>query len=184
LFYGFQRQPDGTYADPFLVAVDDNREALFNPFGQSVRIDSEDEATYLFSFNDWGGESIDDGSDVFTTTIQLGTPNTLGKYTPTAEGFTKEWLNPVPVGFPSDAGTQGNPDLFTRADGEVDSIWVENEYDGDASQDMFVCISVVGEPRIGRLEGQPHLFFVYALLRAYSGGSFGDINMQIGSVQL
>ena len=264
LFYGFERQSDGTYANPFLVAIDDNQEALFNPFGQSVRVNSEDEATYLFSFNDWGGESIDDGSDVFTTTIELGTPNTLGQYTPTAEGFTKEWLDPVPVGFPSDAGTQGNPHLFTRSDGEVDSIWVDNEYNADASLDMFVyslisgtypsgtwtdavhlpekidglstheampfftgetlyfhressvlsaeylggdyalsaswaepvvvleaeacgsigCISVVGEPTIGQIDGSPHLFFVYAVLRAYDGGSFGDINMQIGSVQL
>ncbi|MDF1666859.1 MAG: hypothetical protein P1V97_34235, partial [Planctomycetota bacterium] len=79
LFYGFKRQADGSYTEPFLIAFDDERDGILNPFGQSFRINNNGTATMLFALNDPAdSETIDldgDGSvdveslfDVYTTT--------------------------------------------------------------------------------------------------------------------
>jgi hypothetical protein len=55
--------------------------------------------------------------------------------------------------------------------------------DGGGSCIDVGCISVVGEPTLATIGGKTYLFFVYALLRSYDGGAFGDLNMQIGVVE-
>lgn len=264
LFYGFKRQPDGSYRQPFRVSVDDNQEALLNPYGLYPRLDSTTNATILFAFNDPTDELGDSGTDIYSAPITLGQDNDLMTFT-TAAGMTRTSTTATALNFPSHLGTQGNPHLYSNADGTANSVWVDNEYNSDKTQDLFYseltagtfpsgtwssitqlptdkldlaassesmpffdgttlylhrdsgivssnhlggvysassswtntvsildgggscgvvgCISVVGEPTIATIDGKTYLFFVYALLRSYDGGAFGDLNMQIGVIE-
>ena len=264
LFYGFKRQADGSYQQPFRVSVDDNQEALLNPFGLYPRMDSATDATILFAFNDPTDQLGDDQVDVYTAPIKLGEENNLITFS-TAAGMTRTSTTATALNFPSHLGTQGNPHLHSNSDGSVDSVWVDNEKNEDDTLDLFYyqltagsfpsgtwstvsqlptdkldlpassesmpffdgnklylhrdngivssdylggaysasgswtntisilngegscsdvgCISVVGEPTIATIDGKPRLYFVYALLRSFDGGLFGDLNMQIGYVE-
>jgi len=264
LFYGFKRQIDGSYAQPFRVSVNDNQEALLNPYGLYPRLDSPATATILFAFNDPSDELGDGEPDIYTARITLGQENDLITFT-AAAGMTRTSTTATALNFPSHLGTQGNPHLYSNADGTANSVWVDNEKNLDPALDLFFyeltagtfpsgtwssatqlptdkldlpaakesmpffdgttlylhrdrgivssdylggaynaggswantvsiidgdgscieigCISVVGEPTIATINGKTYLFFVYALLRSYDGGAFGDLNMQIGVVE-
>lgn len=264
LFYGFKRQADGSYMQPFRVSIDDNQEALLNPFGLYPRLDSSTTATILFAFNDPTDELGDGGNDIYSAPITLGQDNDLMTFT-TVAGMTRTSTTATVLNFPSHLGTQGNPHLYSNGDGTANSVWVDNEYNSDPSLDLFYyqlnagtfpsgtwspitqlptdkldlptssesmpffdgstlymhrdsgivssnylggtysassswtntvsiingdgsctvvgCISVVGEPTIATIDGTTYLFFVYALLRSYDGGAYGDVNMQIGVIE-
>jgi hypothetical protein len=264
LFYGFKRQADGSYRQPFRVSIDDNQEALLSPYGLYPRLDSSTDATVLFAFNDPTDELGDSGHDIYSAPITLGQDNDLMTFT-TAAGMTRTSTTATALSFPSHLGTQGNPHLYSNADGTANSVWVDNEKNLDPTLDLFYyrlmagtfpsgtwssitqlptdkldlpgsnestpffdgstlylhrdngivssnylggvysasdswadtvsiidgegscttvgCISVVGEPTIATIGGKTYLFFVYALLRSYDGGAFGDLNMQIGVIE-
>ncbi len=136
LFYGFKRQSDGSYGEPFRVSIDDNQEALFNPFGLSLRLDSAATATVLFAFNDPTENLGDDGHDIWVAPITLGEETDLITFS-TIGGLTRVSTTAEAVNFPSHLGTQGNPHLYSNEDGSVNSIWVDNEYNNDSGQDLF-----------------------------------------------
>lgn len=264
LFYGFKRQADGSYRQPFRISVDDNQEALLNPYGLYPRLDSPTTATILFAFNDPTDELGDSGNDIYTAPITLGQENDLITFT-AAAGMTRTSTTATALNFLSHLDTQGNPHLHSNVDGTANSVWVDNERNQDPALDLFYyqltagtfpsgtwsaitqlptdkldlpassesmlffdgttlylhrdsgivssnylggaysasgswtstvsiidgggsctvvgCISVVGEPTLATIGGKTYLFFVYALLRSYDGGSFGDLNMQIGVVE-
>lgn len=54
------------------MSVDDNQEALLNPFGLYPRINSANSATILFAFNDPTDELGDGEADIYTAPITLG----------------------------------------------------------------------------------------------------------------
>lgn len=136
LFYGFKRQDDGSYKQPFRVSINDNQEALLNPFGLYPRIDSANSATILFAFNNPIDELGDGGADIYTAPITLGQENDLITFS-TASGMTRTSTTATLVNFPSHLGTQGNPHLHSNADGSVNSVWVDNEKNLDATLDLF-----------------------------------------------
>jgi len=136
LFYGFKRQTDGSYAQPFRVSVNDNQEALLNPYGIYARLDSSTKATVLFAFNDPTDELGDGGHDIYSAPITLGVENDLVTFT-TAAGMTRVSTNSTVLNFPSHLGTQGNPQLYSQTDGTVDSVWVDNEKNQDPALDLF-----------------------------------------------
>jgi hypothetical protein len=155
LFYGFKRQADGTYREPFLVAFDDEKDGIINPFGQSFRINGNGTATMLFCMNDPsdsatidldgdGNVDVESLFDVYTTTITLGQTNILGRYVPSGPpGMAPLQSTPFPsqkvdfgnIGINGNAGTQGNPHLH-EVNGIVESIWTDDEFDsgGDAGE--------------------------------------------------
>ncbi|MBL4710964.1 MAG: hypothetical protein JKX75_00410 [Gammaproteobacteria bacterium] len=264
LFYGFKRQVDGSYKQPFRISIDDNQEALLSPFGLYPRLNSASSATILFAFNDPTDQQDDGGHEIYSAPITLGQDNDLMTFT-TAAGMTRVSTTATLLNFPSHVGTQGNPHLYSNGDGTVNSVWVDNEYNSDPTLDLFYyeltagtfpsgtwssitqlptdkldlpgssesmpffdgatlylhrdsgivssnylggaystsgswtstisvidgggsctivgCISVVGEPTIATIDGKIYLFFVYALLRSYDGGAYGDVNMQIGAIE-
>ncbi len=136
LFYGFKRQSDGTYTQPFRVSIDDNQEALLNPFGLYPRLDSATTATIIFAFNDPTDQQGDSEVDIYSAPVTLGQDNDLMTFT-TAAGMTRTSTTATLLNFPSHLGTQGNPHLYSNSDGSVNSVWVDNEYNLDHALDLF-----------------------------------------------
>lgn len=130
LFYGFKRQSDGSFKEPFYLAFDDLNDAIINPFGMSFKMNGAGSATMIFALQD----TTTNGFDVYTADITLGRNNSLGTYTT----GTNPGDPPVrdagnfasrPVSFGDTDGTQGNPHLFYLPDGTIHSIWTDDEYD-------------------------------------------------------
>ncbi len=141
-FYGFRRQADGTFAEPFLIGIDDSGNGCLGPYGVSVLMTGSDTATMIFSFNDPAtndpGESQ---ADVYTVDITLGSRLILGEYfnTGTYEApiITQQNFLPVRIAGITDAEDdeiEGNPHIYADG-GTVKSIWVDDEF---SRKDIYV----------------------------------------------
>ncbi len=149
MFYGFKKQADGSFKQPFYIAFEDENDAIMNPFGMSFRMNNDGTATMIFAFDDPaldqvqvdpdsnGSFDVDSGFDVYTTDITLGQNNILGQYVPgvpvPAKGasFASTLVGFDAAGPDGMYGTQGNPHLYYLADGTIHSIWTDDEYDLD-----------------------------------------------------
>ena len=131
MFFGFKRQSDGTFAEPFYVAFDDLNDAIINPFGLSFRLNGDGTATIVFAFDD--PSIFGSIADVYTMDIILGENTSLGTYD--VVGFPPGRGVPFPsaqVNFGATNGTQGNPHIYHLADGTIQSIWTDDELDSDS----------------------------------------------------
>ncbi len=148
MFYGFKRQADGSFKEPFYVAFNDVNDGIMSPFGLSFVMNGDGTAKTLFTFNDPTDpdmvDLVGDGSviveslfDVYQTTITLGQNNNLGDFnysgtpgTHPVRGttFNSSLVNFGKTGINGIAGTQGNSHLHAPA-GVVKSIWTDDEYD-------------------------------------------------------
>ncbi|PKL15188.1 MAG: hypothetical protein CVV49_21800, partial [Spirochaetae bacterium HGW-Spirochaetae-5] len=136
VFYGFKRQSDGTFAQPFKVAFNDAR-GTNGPFGLSFQMTSATTAKFAVAWNNYfdgaadGGTTTgeDDKPDIYHGTITMGQNNSLGDVSYSGELFSG--ISPVitPVGFSSHLGVQGNPHLYYDGTGEIKSIWTDDEQD-------------------------------------------------------
>ena len=153
MFYGFHRQPDGSFAEPFYLAFADDNDALTNPYGLSFMLHGDGTATVLFTLDDptdpdWvdldnnGTDDVESGKDVYTTEITLGQNNILGTFMPSGvpgthpvrgTPFPSQLVNFGKTGPDGIAGTQGNPHLY-QSGGTVKSIWTDDEYDTDTDR--------------------------------------------------
>jgi hypothetical protein len=149
MFYGFRRQNDGTFAQPFFIAVDDNRLANLNPYGLTMRMNGGASVTLAFAFNDPYG-IYTDGADIVTTDIVLGKDVLLGNYREYPPTFAPLVRLAIPEGndngdFGStendNDGTQGNPHLFCDANGVIRSVWFDSEMQKDR---LFVYVLETG----------------------------------------
>jgi hypothetical protein len=149
MFYGFKRQSDGSFKEPFYLAFEDVNDAIMNPFGLSFMMNGDGTATTLFSFNDptdpdmvdFDGNGSDDAEsyfDVFTTQVQLGQNNSFGEFvysgTPgthpvRGSNFNSTLVNFGKVGINGIAGTQGNSHIYYDESKNIKSIWVDDEFD-------------------------------------------------------
>lgn len=102
--FGFRRQPDGSFAEPFSIAYDaDGLPAA--PFGITFAQLAGSQATVLYAWNDFrtnGAEDTD--NDLFHATFTLGSRVILG--TATAGALDRE---PTRVPFATHVGPAGNP---------------------------------------------------------------------------
>ena len=149
MFYGFARQPDGTFAEPFILSFEDANDAIVNPFGMSFQPHRDNTATMLFALNDPAGETpgvdldgdgtadVPSGFDVFTTEVSLGADHALGRYVPGPNPLEIERADFPPqlvelgaAGTEGRFGTQGNPHLYYD-EGGIRSVWTDDEYDTD-----------------------------------------------------
>ncbi len=200
MFYGFRRQTDGSYAEPFYVAFDDAQDAIANPFG--LHIVSPNIAVFAQQ------DSETRGFDVFTMPISLDASTILGTYTPGSPpqrgtSFPSTRLDFGDTGTAGTFGTQGNPMLATDSTGAVWAIFTDDEFDaGNAeplddddadgltafvhSGDPFpagtwekvILPSIINEPGVAEtqpfLDDDGYLYFrrESSLLRAhYAGGA-------------
>ncbi|MEZ0312661.1 MAG: Ig-like domain-containing protein [Myxococcota bacterium] len=126
MFYGFHRQPDGSYAEPFYVAFDDAQDAIANPFGLHVVPPN----IAVFAQQDTQTRGV----DVFTTPLTLGQNTILGTYTPGSPPqrgtpFASTRLAFGDTGTEGTFGTQGNPMMATDSTGAVWAVFTDDEFD-------------------------------------------------------
>jgi hypothetical protein len=148
MFYGFKKQADGSFAEPFYLAFEDENDGIINAYGLSFMLHGDGTATALYTINDPtdpdmvdlngdGSEVVESFFDVFTSEITLGQDTNLGTFvasgtpgTPPMRGaqFPSRLVNFGKTGINGIAGTQGNPHLYASG-GTVQSIWTDDEHD-------------------------------------------------------
>jgi len=147
MFYGFKRQSDGSFKEPFYVAFQDVNDGIIGPYGLSFLMNDDGTATTLFTFNDPtdpdqvdfdanGTDDAESGFDVYMSTITLGQNNTLGNFLvsgtpgthPIRGAFNSTLVDFGKTGIHGIAGTQGNSHLYAPV-GEIKSIWIDDEFD-------------------------------------------------------
>lgn len=143
IFYGFKRQADGTFAEPFKLAFNDEK-GVNGPFGPSFVLNGDGTAKFLIAWNNYfdgnadGGIATgeDDKPDIYHGTLTFGTDKNLGDVAfASNDGFSSITPNISPVGFTSHAGVQGNPHAHTDSSGNIIAIWTDDE---QASHDLSV----------------------------------------------
>lgn len=138
LFYGFKKQPDGTFAEPFRMYFDDPK-GINGPFGLSFKPNGDGTATFVVAWNNFLNDLGDDGADVYAGTLTLGQDKLLGTVTYGAAfgGDSFQTITPTinPVSFASQAGQKGNPHLYYDTGGAIKSIWTDDEV---TSKDLSV----------------------------------------------
>ncbi len=130
VFYGFKRQPDGSFREPFKVAFNDAK-GTNGPFGLSFLKGPNDTLRFAVAWSNYLDDLGGDGSpNVYQGTLIPGRTKNLGNVTYGPEGFFAT-IDPkiTPVSFPTHAGVQGNPHLYADDAGKVQSIWTDDEQD-------------------------------------------------------
>jgi hypothetical protein len=198
--YGFRKQPDGSFADPFVIAIDMDG-FTYSPFGFTyVGAPKDGAASVLFAFDPLHGP--DTAPDLYHADITLGAPVSLGKYSfmnnfLIADPFPATQLPLVPM-----EPFQSNP-AFGHG-----HVWFDTE--GPVPKDIFVAkssgafpgatfsasvVAAVSKPDVEEFqpfvdEAASKLYFSRGFrdiaASAYSGGdpalpaSFGDPVAEIG----
>jgi hypothetical protein len=135
VFYGFKRQSDGTFAEPFKLAFNDEK-GVNGPFGPSFILNNDGTAKFLIAWNNYfdgagdGGTTTgeDDKPDIYHGTLALGTDKNLGDVSFAAnDGFSSITPNISPVGFTTHTGVQGNPHARADSSGNIIEIWTDDE---------------------------------------------------------
>ena len=149
MIYGFKRQADGSFAEPFYLAFDDENDAIISPSGLSLMMHDDSTATIAFAMDDpsnpdWvdldgdGTTDVESLHDIYTTEITLGQNTLLGSFvtsgtpgTPPLRStpFPSQLVNFGKTGLDGIAGTQGNPHLFYASGNAIQSIWTDDEFD-------------------------------------------------------
>jgi hypothetical protein len=127
VFYGFKRQADGSFAEPFLVAFDDQERAVQSPYGLSFQMISDSMANFTVSWDDFNNQLGDDGADVYAGLMTLGQNNSLGDVTYSGEYIDQTSPTITPMNFDVTSGVQGNSHLYVDNANIVQSIWVDDE---------------------------------------------------------
>jgi len=132
MFYGFKRQADGSFAEPFYMAFDDLNDGLIGPYGLTFVKQAEGRYRTLFSHKD--AYTTGGGFDIYRYDAEFGRNNNFGSYVMTSKGNPPARgteFSSILVDLGDNNGTQGNPFIYSEA-GVVKSIWTDDEYDGDA----------------------------------------------------
>ena len=169
MFYGFKRQSDGTFTEPFYLAFTDVEDGIQTPFGLSFILNGDGTARTFFTFDDptdpdmvdFDNNGTDDAQsyfDVYETTITFGQNNNFGDFivsgTPGTHPVRGSTFNSTLVDFGKTgldgiAGTQGNPHVYAP-NGIVESIWTDDEYDsGGDHGELSVYILDSGDTSSG-----------------------------------
>jgi hypothetical protein len=133
MFYGFRRQPDGSFAAPFSLAFDDLGDGIVGPFGLAFQPLGGDSHRAVFTLKD--AATVGNGFDAYICDVVFGTGNVLGSYAASTPGNPPVRIAPFPstlLDLGDNTGTQGNPSLYFGVGGDVRSVWTDDEYDGDA----------------------------------------------------
>lgn len=127
--YGFERQPDGSFANPFVIGWE--ADGCLGPYGMSfTATPSGTSAGAIFSDHDpfKGGSGTD--SDLYYTPLTLGAPNILGTYT--FNGAQAVRTNDITTVLPPVTSIrQGNPSYSGGR------IWWDNEDLAQTDRDLY-----------------------------------------------
>lgn len=161
--YGFKRQADGSFGQPFLVGF--KVDGASTPFGYTFAGPvSGTAATLVFAYDDLrnvrGDYGPPMGPDLFRNAVTLGVDNNFGTFSVDALGRPVTDRFPTAIPLPSRAGQQGNPAVSS------DGIWFDTESE---AEDLFFAAgnplgnSTLAAPvkvalsRSDRHETQPYL---------------------------
>ena len=135
MFYGFKRQADGTFAEPFTLAFDDPKN-IQGPFGLSFKMNGDGTGIYIVAWNNYLNDPGGDHKpDIYTGSLTFGQNTSMGTVTYSGDTYTAITPNVSLVNFPSQAGVQGNPHLYYDTSGNIKSIWTDDE---QVSNDLTV----------------------------------------------
>jgi len=128
VFYGFKRQSDGTFAQPFKVAFNDSKGAN-GPFGLSFHMTGPDTADFVLAWDNYFNHLLNgDKPDIYYGTITMNQDTNLGEVAYTGDLFQSITPNITPFSFNSSySGVKGNPHLYYDGTGTVKSIWTDDE---------------------------------------------------------
>ncbi len=126
VFYGFKRQPDGSFSEPFKAAFDDPRGTM-GPFGVSFQMQNATEATVVFAWDNYYDDQGDDKPDIYHGVVTMGVTNSFGTVTYAGQMFDAISPSVAPVAFTTHVGVQGNPHLYADGGGAIRSIWTDDE---------------------------------------------------------
>jgi hypothetical protein len=136
--YGFKRQPNGDFAEPFLIDLAGNDGAI-TVTGPVLVPDAGGHDALLFAWEDPRlDKSLHADWDHWVAPVVLGKRNVLGRYErpwPTI----KDWT-PVLVGGKPLPGRQGNPGPYVDSSGQVVQIWYDDETLPDDKRDVLVRV--------------------------------------------
>lgn len=152
MIYGFKRQGDGTFAEPFHIAFEDENDALVTPYGLGIKMNGDGTARVVFSLDmpsdldeaqvdvngdGFGGaDDVPSGIDLYTGEIDLDQDNILGHFTPSGTPGTPPRkdtpFSAVPVALGNTGtdgvyGTQGNVGYYES--GTTILLFTDDEYD-------------------------------------------------------
>ncbi len=174
--YGFRRQADGSYAEPFVIAFEADG-SVVAPFGFTfVAAPQGAAAQVLYALNDLripdeAPESTD--NDLWRVDLTLGQRNNLGTFTTPPMGLPQVDVELTPLEVEDRSGPQGNPAV------SADGVWWDSE---DGAFDLFYAVGsasggglgpavTVALSRPDRTEFQPYLFGG----RLYFAAEFAEI---------
>lgn len=166
--YGFKRQDDGSFAQPFVIAFKHDG-CTVGPFGFTFPGDSFDaaKATMLFSFNDYrnDGPSGDTDNDLFVVEdVALGAPIQLGEYRFDGGVLSAVDFLPKRLQLSQDQHGEGNPfatpqHLFFDNEGAGDvDIYYTTVSNGALGEQLFPQRQRVG---VSTDQGNEYQPFVY-----------------------
>lgn len=125
VFYGFKRQSDGTFAEPFKVSFNDER-GLNGPFGLSFKMNGGTSADFVVAWNNYFNDLGDGGADIYTGSLTLGQDKNLGDVSYSGEAYASITPTVSPVNLTPQTGQKGNPSLYYDNTG-VKSIFTDDE---------------------------------------------------------
>lgn len=129
--YGFKRQADGSFGQPFLLGF--QVDGVSTPFGYTFAGPSQgNQATLIFAYDDLrnvnGDYGPQTGVDLFRSPVTLGADNNFGTFSLDAQGKIVTDRFPARVELPDRAGQQGNPGYSS------DGLWFDTE---NEAEDLF-----------------------------------------------
>ena len=134
MFYGFKRQTDGSFREPFYMAFNDLEDGIIGPMGLTFRKKSDETWDILFSLKDSYTTSA--GFDVYHMNSPLGANINLGDYalsSPSNPPVRGSYFPSTLVDLGDNSGTQGNSFLrYDSTNGSIQSLWTDDEYDSDS----------------------------------------------------
>jgi len=178
--YGFKRQPDGSYGEPFSIAFEADG-ITSAPFGLTfAKPPSGNSATLIYAWDDFRTQdSSDTFNDLYRVSITLGARVILGTFT---NGVLD--IDPTFVPLTSHAGPQGNPGVapdgifFDAETGDEDIHFAAGDPLGTAPLAAAVTVGISTSAN----EYQPYfhngrLFYArdFAAIRSAARGT-GDIS--------
>ena len=127
--YGFKRQQDGSYAEPFVIGVDSGGYTSQATYGFTFDFTNPSNPGVFYSFNDLG-DNPDSLTDIYYSPVTLGVPNVFARY---SSGVLINFTSvKVPIDGTSVCDAQyceyGNPHITS------DRLWFDNERGTD---DLF-----------------------------------------------
>ncbi len=136
--YGFKRQPNGAFAEPFLIDLAGN-DGSITVTGPVLVPDAQGRDALLFCWEDPRiDKKLNADWDHWVAPLTLGKHNVFGRYTrpwPTI----KDWT-PVLVGGKPLPGRQGNPGPYIGKTGRVEQIWYDDESLPEEKRDVMVRV--------------------------------------------